>query len=103
MLENQQNFQNKKGLGFAKSKKNKRQNKKSYRLNSKKYFNFINCFYYNQRGHHIKYCYYRNGIYVLRPNEKLHWLLKVSTPKSYALLFNNIVGPKTTWVSSSKE
>ena len=91
------------GLGFGNGKKNNRRNKKFYILNFKKHFGFINCYYFNQRGHHIKDCSYRNGNYVLKPNERLLWSLKDLTSKSYPLLFINIARPKTNWISSSKE
>ena len=80
-----------------------RQNKKTYISNSRKYLGFINFFYCNQKGHHIKDCCYRNETYVLRPNDKLLWLPKDSTSKSYPLFITKIIGIKTTWVPSSKE
>ena len=83
--------------------KNKRKSKGSYRTNTKKHFGFINCYYGNKKGHHIKDCYYRNGTYVLRPNEKLLWLPKALTSKSYPSSNTNISGPETIWVPSSKE
>ena len=43
MLNNQQNFLNKSGLGFKKRKKNKKPNKKSYGSKNKKHFDYINC------------------------------------------------------------
>ena len=49
MLENQQNFHNKKGLGFGKNMKNKRKLKGSYRINTKRHFGFIYFYYWNQR------------------------------------------------------
>ena len=102
MLNNQQNFWNKNGLGFQKRKRSKIQNKKSYDSKSKKHSSFINCFYCNQREH-INDCYYRNETYLLGPNEKLLWLPKAFTCKSYALLFTNNIRPKMTRVLSSRE
>ena len=58
MLNNQQNFQNKSGLGFGKRNKNKKLNKKSHCPKNKKHFGYINYLYCNQRENHIKdYCY----------------------------------------------
>ena len=101
MLKNQHNFHNKKGLGFKAKGKNKKNSKRSYKTTFKRHFVLINCYYCNQRGHHIKDCPYRNGTYVLRPNEKLLWLLKTSTFKLHSFLNTNFVGPKTTWVPST--
>ena len=103
ILENQHSFHNRKGLGFNKKGKNKKTLKGSYKITSKRHFGIINCYYCNQRGHYIKDCSYRNGTYVLRPNEKLLWLPKASTSKSHSFLSTNFVGPKTTWVPSTKE
>ena len=74
MLENQHNFHSKKGLDFKRKVKNKKNPKIFYRTNSKRHFAFINCYYCNQRDHHINDCSYKNGTYVLRLNEKLLWL-----------------------------
>ena len=103
MLENQQNFHSKKGLGFVKRRNNKKRSKASYKTITKKHFGFINYFYCNQRGHHIRDYFYRNGTYVLRPNEKLVWLPKASSSKVHSSLSTNIVGSKTIWVPPSKE
>ena len=103
ILENQQNFQSEKGLGSVNERNNKRKLKGSLRTITKRHFGFINCFYCNQRGHHIRDYFYRNGTYVLRPNEKLVWLPKVTSSKLHSSLRTNIVGPKTIWVPSSKE
>ena len=70
-MENWHNFHNKKGLGFNEKRNNKKRSKGSYRITFKKHFRFINYFYCNQRGHHIKDYSYRNDTYVLRPNLKL--------------------------------
>ena len=101
MLESHKIFQ-KKGLGFSKYNKTKGKSKRSNQKKTNKYYGFINCFYYNQRQHHIKDCFYKNRTYVLKPNEKLLWLPKVSTSKSYPLLNTNSVGPNAIWVPSSK-
>ena len=94
MLKNRQNFHNKKGLGFNKRRNNKKRSKESYRTTSKMHFGFINYYYYNQRGHHIRDYSYKNGTFVLRTNEKLLWLLKSTPSKSYPSLSTNFVGPK---------
>ena len=57
MLENQKNFQNQNGWGFKQYNQRK--------VNTKQ-FDYINCFYSNQKGHHIRNCSYRNGTYVLK-------------------------------------
>ena len=99
MLENHHSFHNKNGLGFN----NKKKLKGSYRTPSKRIFHFINCYYCNQRSHHIKDYSYRNGNYAMRPNEKLLWLPKASTSKSHSFFSTNFVGPKTTWVPFTLE
>ena len=76
MLENQTNFHSKSGLGFQKKSKNKKSLRKFFKSKPITHYGFINCYYCNQRGHHIKDCQYRNRTYVLRPNEKLLWLPK---------------------------
>ena len=103
ILENQYDSHSKKGLGYVNGRNNKRKFKASLRTITKRHFGFINCFYCNQRGHHIRDCFYRNGTYVLRPNEKLVWLPKALSSKFHSSLSTNIVGPKTVWVPFSKE
>ena len=103
MLKNQHNFQNKKRLCFKTKGKNKKNSKKSYKTTIKRYFGFINSYYCNQRGNHIKDYPYRNGTYVLRPNEKLLWLPKALKYKSHSLLYTNFVGLKITQVPLTME
>ena len=87
MLNNQKTLQNRKRLGFGKKKKNKKSNKKSHGSKGKNDFGNINYFYYNQRGHRINNCHYRNSPYILKSNKKLGWLLKAFTFKSYLIQF----------------
>ena len=98
MLKNQHKFQSKKRLGFKTKVKKKKNSKWTWKTTTKRYLGFINYYYYNQRGHHIKDCLYRNGTFVLRLNEKPLWLPKASTSKSHSLLYTNFVRPKITWM-----
>ena len=59
-----------------------------------KHFGFICCYYCNHRGPHIKDCCYKDGTHMLRLNDKLLWLLKALTSKSYPLLNTKITEPK---------
>ena len=70
LLDNQDNFQNRKGLSFGENKNNKKPNKRSHGLQGKKNFGYINYLYFNYKGHNINDCYYWNNTYVLRPNQK---------------------------------
>ena len=68
----------------------------------KNYFGYINYFYCNQMGHHIKQFLYRNGTYVLKPHEKLIWLPKAFSFESSLIYYANYVGPKTYWLPYTK-
>ena len=92
-----------KWIRSLKEKSKEENSRKFFKSKPISHYGFINCFYCNQRGHHIKDCHYRNGTYMLRPNEKLLWLPKASTSKSHSFLFTNFVGPKTTWVPPTLE
>ena len=94
MLENQINLHNKSGLGYQKKSQKKKNSRKLFKTKHISHYGFINCFYCNQRGHHIKDCHSTNGTYVLKPNEKLVWLPKALTSKSHSFLFTNFFGHK---------
>ena len=72
---------------------NKKPYKKSYCSKNKRHFVNINYFYCNQRGHHIKDCFYRNGSYVLKPNEK--GLLKLPHLKFILCVPLTLLDPKS--------
>ena len=90
---NQRNFKKRNGLGFRQYNQRK--------VNGKQ-FGYINYFYCNQRGHHIRYCPFRNGTYVLKQIEKLVWVPKAISSKERLIDYTNHIGSKIYWIPYSE-
>ena len=64
---------------------------------NRKQFNQIDCFYCNKKGHHIRYCPFKNETYDLKQNEKLDWLLK-----ERLINYTNMSGSNSYWMPFSQ-